>query len=78
MQKVAKCLLLHMLMLAEFKHMVSHMPANKTISTVQSVLLLATVSIRPCRFNQGHLKDGQESFSKIYKIFFRRYMPKPY
>ena len=28
--------------------------------------------------NQGLLKDGQESFSKIYKLFFRRYMPKPH
>ena len=27
--------------------------------------------------NQGLLKDGQESFSKIYQLFFRRYMPKP-
>ena len=27
---------------------------------------------------QGLLKDGQESFSKIYKLFFRRYMPKPH
>ena len=26
---------------------------------------------------QGLLKDGQESFSKIYKLFFRRYMPNP-
>ena len=27
---------------------------------------------------QGLLKDGQESFSKIYKLFSRRYMPKPH
>ena len=27
---------------------------------------------------QGLLKDGQESLSKIYKLFFRRYMPKPH
>ena len=28
-------------------------------------------------YMQGLLKNGQESFSKIYKLFFRRYMPKP-
>ena len=32
----------------------------------------------PCTLTQGLLKDGQESFSKIYKLFFRRYMPEPH
>ena len=33
---------------------------------------------RLSRIVQGLLKDGQESFSKIYNFFFWRYMPKPH
>ena len=36
------------------------------------------ICIRRSFIRQGLLKDGQESFSKIYKLFFRRYMPKPH
>ena len=36
------------------------------------------IKMKEDMFIQGLLKDGQESFSKIYKLFFRRYMPKPH
>ena len=39
---------------------------------------LNAILLQKCNIAQGLLKDGQESFSKIYKLFFRRYMPKPH
>ena len=54
------------------------MTANITLLAVDDAMRIYDLFEKFSTLNQGLLKDGQESFSKNYKLFFRRYMPKPH
>ena len=48
------------------------MTANITLLAVDDAMRIYDLFEKFSTLNQGLLKDGQESFSKIYKLFFRR------